>query len=245
MTTIRVATRQRFTTIDRQTVNNDQLSFRARGVLLWLLDKPDDWTCSAETLARAGTEGRDAIRSALTELETLGYLIRERRQDKTTGQWASSWTIYETPGHAEDGFPGLGDPESGDPDLGEPGLLQKTDYQKTETETSSLSPSAASGLFEEWWALYRQAANTPGSKGDAVKAWMKLKLAEKQAALEGIERHLGFMRTAPNLFVMPHGATWLNKARWMDDRPQQPPRKTSAAMDSIRARMQELNHGAL
>lgn len=96
MTTIRVASRQRFTSIDRKTLNDSRLSFRARGVLAWLLDKPDNWTTNSDAIAAAGKEGRDAIRVALRELEGCGYLKRERvRGDR--GRWFTETLIYERP----------------------------------------------------------------------------------------------------------------------------------------------------
>lgn len=100
MTAIRVARRRRFTSIDRRALNDAQLSFRARGVLAWLLDKPDDWRTTADTIAAAGKEGRDAVRAALHELERIGYLTR--RQWRTTdGKWASEWTVFEQPNATE------------------------------------------------------------------------------------------------------------------------------------------------
>jgi hypothetical protein len=88
VTTIRVAERRRFTQIDRETVNDSRLGFRARGVLTWLLDKTDDWRTNSDAIAHAGKEGRDAVRRALNELEEHGYLVREKvRTDD--GQWVS------------------------------------------------------------------------------------------------------------------------------------------------------------
>ena len=95
MTTIRVATRKRFTQVDRECVNDDRLSYRARGVLIWLLDKPDDWRTNSEAIARAGAEGRDAIRKALQELEDCGYLLREKLRDDL-GKWTTIVTVYES-----------------------------------------------------------------------------------------------------------------------------------------------------
>jgi hypothetical protein len=50
-----------------------------------MLARPEGWVTSAERLAREGTEGRDAVRAALRELEKFGYLkrIRTRNPDGT------------------------------------------------------------------------------------------------------------------------------------------------------------------
>lgn len=94
MTTIRVPKRERWVSIARETINDSRLSFRARGILTWLLDKPDDWETTGERLEQQGTEGREAIRSALKELEKLGYLRRQRYKDDDN-KWRSEWTVYE------------------------------------------------------------------------------------------------------------------------------------------------------
>lgn len=86
-----------FTILSNAVLNDDRLSFRARGVLIWLLSKPDDWRTRSDSIAaQSPTEGRDAIRSALRELAELGYLAREKFQNEL-GQWCTVQTIYEEP----------------------------------------------------------------------------------------------------------------------------------------------------
>lgn len=96
VTTIRVGKRHRYTSIDRSALNDRRLTFRARGVLAYLLDKPDDWKTNADSIAAAGVEGREAVRRALRELEACGYLTRKKWRNPQ-GQWQSEWTVLERP----------------------------------------------------------------------------------------------------------------------------------------------------
>ncbi len=63
----------RYVAVANSTIRDTRLSFRARGVLAYLLSQPDDWNVSADRIAAAGTEGREAVRTALRELRAAGY----------------------------------------------------------------------------------------------------------------------------------------------------------------------------
>src|SRR5688572_13416671 len=82
VSTIRVAKRQRFAVVDRRAVNDERLSLSARGLLVWALDKPDDFELTREQIARQVPEGETAIRRMLKELTDAGYLVRERKRDE-------------------------------------------------------------------------------------------------------------------------------------------------------------------
>ncbi|MEK2474036.1 hypothetical protein [Streptomyces noursei] len=74
-----------FTVLPTATIEDSRLSFRARGILAFLLAKPDNWKVRSESIAAAGQEGRDAVRKALRELRTYGYyrVVTERLDDGT------------------------------------------------------------------------------------------------------------------------------------------------------------------
>jgi hypothetical protein len=80
--------------IRNETIRDQVLSYRARGLLSYLLSMPDDWVTSTERLQGACTEGRDAIRAAIKELEAAGYMVLEKTQD-ARGRWSSRWTVYD------------------------------------------------------------------------------------------------------------------------------------------------------
>lgn len=75
-------------------LQDERVSYRALGVLGHLLSLPDHWQTSATKLAERRKEGRDAVETALSELDEAGYLIRRRLQYRN-GTWGWLW-IYGT-----------------------------------------------------------------------------------------------------------------------------------------------------
>jgi len=82
--------------IAKTVVNNGKLSWEARGMLAYLLGKPDDWTISFWDLVNHSPSGAHKTRRILKELELEGYVKRDRKQDRHgVYYWESG--IYEDP----------------------------------------------------------------------------------------------------------------------------------------------------
>lgn len=84
-------------------IQDERLTFFARGLLIELLTGDDTQDLNSEEIcqrARKGrgsrAEGRRAIRAALAELEQLGYLVRRRVQD-TNGRFITLTEVYDVP----------------------------------------------------------------------------------------------------------------------------------------------------
>jgi len=123
---IRIPHRQRFTIIADEALRDARLSFRATGILAYLLSLPDGTEITGRRLTDAKSEGRDAVFTAMTELEQAGYLIRERSQ-RPDGTWTTAVTLVETPSPGNpDSVPRnrhitSHQPSPGNPTFGEPG----------------------------------------------------------------------------------------------------------------------------
>lgn len=116
--------------IDNRALGDRRLSYRARGLLAYLLSKPPTWKPRAEEIVKDAIEGRDAIRTAFKELKRYGYaVLRQTRAGK-------EWTIYEVP-EAKDGF-------SGDGPCPEKANIGKTAHIVTKEKNSNERPVAGS-----------------------------------------------------------------------------------------------------
>lgn len=94
---IRVAKRRQYTQIDNRAVEDDRLSFKALGLLTYLLSRPDSWEANYRHLATTHTDGESGVRSGLTELQDAGYIVRERLRDTESGHFVWVHVVFEHP----------------------------------------------------------------------------------------------------------------------------------------------------
>jgi hypothetical protein len=124
--------------INRNVFEDERLSWEARGVMGWLLAKPDDWKVRIDYLIRQGPGGRDRMYRIMAELRTYGYAVQTPRKNEQ-GQFAG-WdiTIYETPvtplpEKAEVVNPLPEKPDTAEPDKAEPDTAEP-DTAEPDTE---------------------------------------------------------------------------------------------------------------
>lgn len=73
-------------------LNDPNLSLKAKGLMAFLLTRPDGWTFTVAGLSKVLKDGRDAIRNARLELEEFGYL--KVTQDRTNGTFGGAhWEL--------------------------------------------------------------------------------------------------------------------------------------------------------
>jgi len=71
-------------------------SLRGLGLVTLLLSHSEEWETSTEAIARDWDEGRDAVRTAIREVEEVGYLVRRREQD-ANGFWEVVYYVSADP----------------------------------------------------------------------------------------------------------------------------------------------------
>lgn len=85
-----------FTMLSNQWIRDDDLSFKARGVLSWLSSHAVGFRVSLERIAaRSKRDGVTAVRSAINELEEAGYLVRRKERDEGGRITASVYVLQD------------------------------------------------------------------------------------------------------------------------------------------------------
>lgn len=125
-----------YVVIHRHTAQDRNISFEARGMLLYLLSKPDSWSIQVADLAQQCQKGR--VYRILKELIEAGYIENRERKQLANGKF--EWTPYilhERPITNIVPFPEKPDMEK--PYLENADILVKTEQEKTE---ENISPQA-------------------------------------------------------------------------------------------------------
>lgn len=74
MAIIKVKKRTNFyVQIDKKSIEDKNLSFKATGLLVYLIGRPDDWKIILDQLKTCKTDGKDSVRTALLELRRYNY----------------------------------------------------------------------------------------------------------------------------------------------------------------------------
>jgi len=130
MSIIRVHKTDNYSVISNEPLNDERLSWEARGVIAYLLSKPDDWTVRNSDLENRGPAGQKKIRRILSELKAAGYISRKKeRQEDGTYLWITDVYEYSTP-----------DPTGGGNENKQPSICPKG------VDGSTILPKSTSGL---------------------------------------------------------------------------------------------------
>ncbi len=135
MAIIRVEKQKNYTVMSNHHLQDGNLSLKAKGLLSMMLSLPEDWVYSVEGLVSLCKEGRDAVRSALAELEDAGYMVRGRARDEHGKLREAEYVIYEAPQTSSKAalIPNTEEPASENRTLENPTLqnTKRTNYLKT------------------------------------------------------------------------------------------------------------------
>lgn len=151
-TVYRSSHKRNYTVIGNQLVSSADLSWKAKGILIYLLSKPEDWVTRLDDIVKHSTDGRASVLSGLKELKQKGYLEKVRITDQKTGQ-VTHWEtiVHESPiatspdvENRHSGNPDSGNPQSGKSNPTKYGSIQNTHLQKIHTQTGD--DAIASGV---------------------------------------------------------------------------------------------------
>ena len=99
MSVIRVNKNDNYTVMSNYHLRDKNLSLKAKGLLSQILSLPDNWNYTIAGLVSINKENESAIKNALSELKSRGYLIVTKLMpnETATGRIEYVYDIYEQP----------------------------------------------------------------------------------------------------------------------------------------------------
>ena len=94
---IRSSEKKNYITIDTYSIRDKNLSWKAKGLHIYLTSCPLDWKIWRKSLMKEATDGDSSLRSAIKELMDNNYLKIEKEKDESGKYSISNWMIIENP----------------------------------------------------------------------------------------------------------------------------------------------------
>ncbi|SFM08359.1 replication protein [Legionella jamestowniensis] len=89
---------QNFVILDKTCLNDECLSWGAKGLHAYLISLPDNWKVRVSDLKDRSRNGRDAVRGLLCELEQAGYIKKDKFRDNESGRFGGvEYLVLEVP----------------------------------------------------------------------------------------------------------------------------------------------------
>jgi len=146
---------ENYTIVSNEIFRRPDVSARAKGIYAYIMTLPDDWKLYKSELYKHFSEGRDAIDRAFKELETLGYIMMEKKKDEKGRYVGWDYRIIESIDNSDSLKNRLSEnPKSENPKSENPQLLstnssQRTNKQSTDNIYSEVSEEIISYLNEK------------------------------------------------------------------------------------------------
>ena len=94
---IRIEKTKDYTIIHNRFLREKTMSMKTKGLMAYLLSLPEDWKIYVTELQNNHADGVTSIKNALKELESFGYLQRERIRDQYGKMIGMEYILREIP----------------------------------------------------------------------------------------------------------------------------------------------------
>lgn len=149
MPVFRVDKSRDFTVVANCIFKDRSLSAKAKGILVEMLSLPESWDFTLKGLTTLFTDGIDSIRQGINELESHGYIVRERKRDARGRLGGMEYVIYETPHKAVENSPVCASSKEDNPTAENPTQESSTEEMPTTYKELSNSNTYSISMTKE------------------------------------------------------------------------------------------------
>jgi len=88
---------ENYTVVNNDILQNPELSWAAKGLLVYLLHLPDNWQINVADLSNRSKNGRDGTAGIIKELMNAGYISREKIKNEKAQFKGYDYTVTDEP----------------------------------------------------------------------------------------------------------------------------------------------------
>ncbi|WP_050069875.1 hypothetical protein [Anaerosalibacter massiliensis] len=128
--------------VNKSPVKDDGLSWKAKGILVYLLSLPDDWQIYESELVKHSTDGKASLNSGIKELIERGYIERIVRRNEQGHFKGYTYVVHEVlpeTRFSEVGFSEIGLSENG-----------KSDTTNNDSTNKDNTNNISNGIYLFW-----------------------------------------------------------------------------------------------
>jgi len=207
-----------YTIVSNGILQEENLSLPAIGLLVFLLQKPDNWEVYPKYLAsklfkkKNSKAGYRYLLEIINELEEFGYCKKNKKFDGSVDYFIFDEPDAEKQQHGKPNAEILQYPDAEKPHVEIPHHIINTNLT---INTNSLSCATelhdTNTLFEEFWKLYPRKSN----KSAAKKKFNHLSTTKQKHIITLTHYFLDAMKDRSEEFI-PMATTYLNQERYLD-----------------------------
>ena len=134
---------ENFTMVHNNLIFDESISWKAKGILLYMLSRPSNWRYNAKEIAKNSKDGLDSVYSGLKELVKERYVSRKKNADGTINYYIfedkseNNIRDYQDKEEIEEKEKEEKEPDTENPNLDNPNL-EKPDMENPNQENPNL-----------------------------------------------------------------------------------------------------------
>lgn len=217
MVAFRVSKNKNYTTINNTGLRDERLTWKAKGILVYILSLPDDWVFYMEEIAKHSKDGIASLKAGMKELKECGYVKRFpiKGEDGKIHKWET--IIYEVPQVEKPQLEIL--PMENLPVENE--LLLSTNIPSTNNTNSAHKKSLRKNVSESYSDKFEQLWKIYPKKIDKKQGYKSFKAANKKHSFEiilfGVKGYGDYIkRNGTETKFVKHASTFFNNECYLE-----------------------------
>jgi hypothetical protein len=86
-----------FALVNKAALEDTRLSWKAKGILAYLLSRPESWEVISGDVINRSTDGRESVLAGMNELKQFGYAKLDNDRDEKGHVMGKHWVVFEEP----------------------------------------------------------------------------------------------------------------------------------------------------